>query len=59
MTKTLQEIADSVGTEELSYAIQNGYIIPEDFEEEDLQLACSEVREGLYALDRALEDYLP
>jgi hypothetical protein len=59
MTKTLEEIANAIGTEDIAYAIQNGYVSPEDFEDHDLQVACVWVADGLREIETALEDYLP
>lgn len=58
MTKTLEEIAAIADSEGLDYAISQGYIKPEDFEDEKLAEACKQAKSGLDALDAVIWDHL-
>lgn len=59
MPRTIEEIAELIGTDTIAYALQEGYVNPEDFADPLHQLAARNARDGLNLLGVVLEDYLP
>jgi len=55
----LYEIADVVETEGLEYALLEGYVKPDDFEDDRLVKAAWQALTGLEIITMALEEYLP